>query len=252
MNPPPTRHKPARVWRIVGPLAFALAGILFVTSAGSARGIDLRPANSIGLGGLVQYERAEVAALREQSGVLQEEIEQLSTVIAGTALDALTTRVDRLAIPAGLTEMTGDGLRVVLDDAPADQPVPPGRDPNDLVVHQQDLQAVVNALWAGGAEAIMLQGQRIVSTTGIKCVGNTVVLQGVPYSPPYRIVAVGDPVQLTAALDTSPAVQVYRQYAEPPINIGWELDRVHDVTLPAYDAALTFSYARPFDSSAER
>ena len=53
-------------------------------------------------------------------------------------------------------------------------------------MHQQDIQAVVNALWAGGAEAMTIQGQRVISTTGIKCVGNTVVLHGVPYSPPYR------------------------------------------------------------------
>ena len=51
---------------------------------------------------------------------------------------------------------------------------------------------MVNALWSGGAEAMTIQGQRVISTTGIKCVGNTVLLHGVPYSPPYVITAVGD------------------------------------------------------------
>ena len=51
---------------------------------------------------------------------------------------------------------------------------------------------MVNALWSGGAEAMTLQKQRVISTTGIKCVGNTVVLHGVPYAPPYEITAIGD------------------------------------------------------------
>ena len=83
---------------------------------------------------------------------------------------------------------------MTLTDAPRSVDVP-GLDPNVLVVHQQDIQAFVNALWAGGAEAISLQGQRLISTTGIKCVGNTVVLDGVPYSPPYVIEAIGDPAR---------------------------------------------------------
>ena len=74
---------------------------------------------------------------------------------------------------------------------------------DQLVVHQQDIQAVVNALWSGGAEAMTLQKQRVVSTTGIKCVGNTVVLHGVPYAPPYVITAVGDVDAMQRPLDDS-------------------------------------------------
>ena len=62
------------------------------------------------------------------------------------------------------------------------------RDPLDVVVHQQDIQAVVNAMWRAGAEAVTIQGQRVISTTGIKCDGNLVSLHGVPYYPPYEIV----------------------------------------------------------------
>ena len=114
---------------------------------------------------------------------------------------------------AGLDALQGPGLVVTLDDAPRDQPGTDGIDPNLLVVHQQDIQAVVNALWAGGAEGITLAGPADRHrTTGIKCVGNTVVLQGVPYSPPYRIAAVGDQRAMDAALQASPDVQTYLQY----------------------------------------
>jgi uncharacterized protein YlxW (UPF0749 family) len=137
----------------------------------------------------------------------------------------------------------GAALKVTLDDAPDDQPVPEGLDANAMVVHQQDLQAVVNALWAGGAEGISLQGQRLISTTGIKCVGNTVVLHGVPYSPPYEIVAVGDPVQLQRALDASEYVQTYLEYTQPPVNIGWDVELLTDVTLPGYEGAVNLQHA---------
>ena len=80
----------------------------------------------------------------------------------------------------------------MLDDAPEKGRAEAGRDVENAIVHQQDIQAVVNAMWAGGAEAMTIQGQRVISTTGIKCVGNTVILHGVPYSPPYEISAIGD------------------------------------------------------------
>ena len=96
--------------------------------------------------------------------------------------------------------MTGPTVSVTLDDAPSSVAAN-GVDADLLVVHQQDIQAVVNALWSGGAEAMTIQGQRVISTTGIKCVGNTVVLHGVPYAPPYVISAIGDQDRLEAALD---------------------------------------------------
>ena len=75
------------------------------------------------------------------------------------------------------------------------------QDLNLLVVHQQDIQAVVNAMWKGGATAVTVQGQRIVTTTGIKCEGNAVQLQGVPYPQPYVIEAVGDQTELLGAIE---------------------------------------------------
>ena len=61
-----------------------------------------------------------------------------------------------------------------------------------VVVHQQDVQGVVNALWRGGAEAMQIMDQRVISTSAVRCVGNTLLLQGRVSSPPYTITAVGD------------------------------------------------------------
>jgi uncharacterized protein YlxW (UPF0749 family) len=133
---------------------------------------------------------------------------------------------------------------VTMSDAPANQPTPSGANPNVLVVHQQDLQAVINALWAGGAEGISLQNQRIVSTTGVKCVGNTVVLQGVPYSPPYRIVAVGNVDGMYNGLRRSRDVQNYLAYTAPPYNLGWALDSATTTIVPAFTGSITMRRIR--------
>ena len=66
-----------------------------------------------------------------------------------------------------------------------------GVDPNQLVVHQSDLQAVVNALWAGGAEAMTIAGQRVIATSAVRCVGNTLLLNGRVFSPPFEVAAIG-------------------------------------------------------------
>ena len=88
----------------------------------------------------------------------------------------------------------GPGLVVTLQDAQRDANgrFPRDASPDDLVVHQQDIQAVLNALWSAGAEAIQMQDQRIIATSVPRCVGNTLLLNGRTYSPPYTITAIGD------------------------------------------------------------
>ena len=245
-----TRGQPAIGWRIVVPMVFAAAGFLFVTSASASDGFDLRPQRPAALSELVEAESDRVDRLQRRAGVLEDDIDALTSRVQDSSITRLHARADRLRAPAGMLPVDGSGLEVTLEDAPADQPVPEGFDANAMVVHQQDLQAVVNALWAGGAEGITLQGQRLISTTGIKCVGNTVVLHGVPYSPPYDIVAVGDPVELQQALDDSDYVQTYLQYTRPPINIGWDVDLLTDITLPGYEGSVNLDYAQATDVTA--
>jgi uncharacterized protein YlxW (UPF0749 family) len=93
---------------------------------------------------------------------------------------------------------------------------------------------------------VTIQGQRVVSTTGIKCEGNAVQLQGRPYSQPYVISAVGDPLLLTTAIDTDSYVATYREDAgDPEIAVGWDLRTEALLTAPAYDGLLDLAYARP-------
>ena len=112
-----------------------------------------------------------------------------------------------------LLAVEGPGITVTLDDSPLWKTMVNDSEStsniNDYVIHQQDIEAVVNALWTGGAEAMMIQDQRILSNSAVICVGNVLMLQGKQYSPPYTITAIGPTDDMLDALEDSQAVQIY-------------------------------------------
>ena len=234
------------MWRIGTPIVVLLSGTLFVVSAQSSEGTDLRPGRYDDLAGLVNSEADRYESLTEDVNDLTDEVADLTSQVEDDAVQRLQAEVERLRDPAGLVEHQGPGVRVILSDSPDEVVDAASVDKNLFVVHQQDIQAVVNALWKGGASAVTVQGQRLISTTGIKCEGNSVLLQGVPYPSPYVIEAVGDPGRLTGAIARDDYLQIYRDQSEDPdIAIGWDLDLPDEVTAPAYDGLLDLSYAQP-------
>jgi uncharacterized protein YlxW (UPF0749 family) len=153
---------------------------------------------------------------------------------------AATERAAALAVPAGLTPVSGPGVAVTLQDAPLPgrgQALPEGTTNDDFVVHQQDVEGVVNALWAGGAEAITIMDRRIVNTSAVRCVGNVIVLDGQVFSPPFVIAAIGDQDAMQAALAASPSVQAYRSWAEL-IGLGYTEQRRASLAMPAFEGSL--------------
>ncbi len=103
---------------------------------------------------------------------------------------------------------------------------------------------MVNALWAGGAEGIQVMDQRLISTSAVRCVGNTLLLQGRVYSPPYKVTAVGDVRALRKALDDSPAIRNYLLYVKA-YGLGWKVDERGATTLPGYSGTLDLHHAAP-------
>jgi uncharacterized protein YlxW (UPF0749 family) len=227
-----------------------LCGGLFVVSAVNSHGTDLRPGRYTDLATLAGSERDAYQKLEKQVADLQKQVTALTNAVPDADVEKARSQADGLKSAAGLTAVSGSGLTITLSDAPRDLIDNTTRDPNLMVVHQQDIQAVVNALWQGGAQAVTIQGQRIVSTTGIKCSGSTVQLQGVPYPQPYVIRAVGDQDALLRAIAESDDVQTYEtQAADPTIGIGWKLQTEADVRAPAYKGLLDLNYAKPLSDS---
>lgn len=230
-------------WFFAVPLVAVAGGLLFGVSAATSRGTDLRPEQK-DLAGVVQD--ADWRVERQQADVakLQNEVDQLSRSKRDNRVTALTKQADALESTAGLTPVTGATVTVTLDDSHVDPAsLPQDTDPNWLVVHQQDVQSVVNALWKGGATAMMLMDQRVISTSAVRCVGNTLILQGRVYSPPFKISAMGDPAKLKQALQDDPDVANYRDYVAL-VGIGYNVKVSDKATFPAYLGSTQLRYAK--------
>lgn len=245
--PGPVRRTFRHPAKVLTAAVFALAGLIFVTSANTAKGTNIRTDSSLlKLSDLIQQRSEKNAALDESVASVRDDIDTLAQRDGGST-EAEDARLKALERAAGTAKLSGSAVSVTLDDAPQNATASPGYpdpQPNDLVIHQQDLQAVVNALWQGGARGIKVMDQRLISTSAVRCVGNTLILQGRVYSPPYKITAVGDPGKLERALDASPAIQNYLLYVKA-YGLGWKVDEREAVTLPGYSGTVDLHYAEP-------
>jgi uncharacterized protein YlxW (UPF0749 family) len=228
------------------PVVAVCAGLLFATSAQTSQGTDLR---SSGRSDLVDVVRAQDHALSVRAASVQQLQAEVDALTAGAApgnnsVARLRAQAARLAPIAGAQAVSGPGLSVTLNDAKRTAAsLPKDFTADDIVVHQQDVQSVVNALWAGGAEAMMLMDQRVISTSAVRCVGNTLILQGRVYSPPYVVKAIGDPSAMRAALDNSAPVTIYRQYVKL-LGLGYDVKSMGTVTFPEYAGSLSLLNAK--------
>lgn len=236
----PKQPSESRAWRVVTPLALVACGILLISS-GQTVGNVFRGTGISDMTDLVRAEQDRAEELGAEVSQLTAQIDELTA--EGTENKALDTdRLESLRFAAGLTPVVGPGITVTLDDAPIPDEDAREFGLDDYLVHQQDLEGVINALWAGGAEAMMVEDQRIISTSSVQCIGPVLHLQQRVYAPPYTVTAIGNPDELLASLEESPEVARYRQYVDL-IGLGYDTDVETEILMPAYDG--------PRDISAE-
>ncbi|RZT24568.1 uncharacterized protein YlxW (UPF0749 family) [Mycobacterium sp. BK558] len=235
------------VWRFGVPVVCAAAGLLLGATHGVSGGDEIRRSDAPRLVDLVRETQRSVDRLTAERDALAPQIENHhgGSPTAAAALAAITRRADALAPEAALTPLRGPGLVVTLNDAQRDAQgrFPRDASPDDLVVHQQDITAVLNALWSAGAEGIQMQDQRLIATSAPRCVGNTLLLNGRTYSPPYVITAIGDAAAMQRALAAAPLVTLYKQYAVR-FGLGYT-EETRDVELVGYTAPVRMRFAEP-------
>lgn len=236
--------------RVLTAAVFALAGLIFFTSFNTAKGTNIRTDTSLlKLSDLIHERSRENGELNDVNASLRDDVEALAERDDGST-EAEDAKLAALEHNAGTQKLTGEAISVTLNDAPPDAtaklPGYPEPQPDYLVIHQQDLQAVVNALWQSGAKGIKVMDQRLISTSAVRCVGNTLILQGRVYSPPYKITAVGDPEKMQQALAASKAIQNYMVYVNV-YGLGWKVTEDGTVTLPGYSGTVDLQYAKPVE-----
>ncbi|MBB5831497.1 DUF881 domain-containing protein [Brachybacterium aquaticum] len=180
----------------------------------------------------VRDTRAEADQLEERQGELEAQIAEAQGVVLDGTDDRSAEELAAHEQAGAAVAMTGPGIDLVLDDS-APLPSSPGAGPGAVNrVTDADVQIAVNGLWAAGAEAIAVNGQRVSSTTAIRTAGSAVLVDFRPLSPPYRITALGDPEQLRTGVEDSESGEYLADISSRyGIQLAWEPGE--ELTLPA-------------------
>ncbi|HEY8655838.1 MAG TPA: DUF881 domain-containing protein [Candidatus Limnocylindria bacterium] len=167
---------------------------------------------------------------------------QANAATQSGASSELESRLLELKAKAGLTALTGDGVAIQLDDARGT--AAGAKDLDKSICHSTDLTDIINTAWRGGATAIAVNAQRIVSSTSVYCVGSTIMVNGTLMSPPFNIVALGGQDQLLGAFDDPSQLRDIKQRRDVQ-GLGFRVTRASALHVPAYDGALTVRNAVP-------
>jgi uncharacterized protein YlxW (UPF0749 family) len=170
-----------------------------------------------------------------------DEIQRNASTQSGAAHE-LQTRVDDLKASAGLTARTGDGVIVQLDDARNVSIA--SRDVDKSICHATDLTDIINIAWKGGAEAIAVNEERVVSSSSVYCVGSTIMVNGTLMSPPFNIAVIGPQNAILGAFDDPNQLQDIKQRRDV-YGLGFRVTRASAIHVPAYSGALNVRYAQP-------
>ncbi|AFL98608.1 MULTISPECIES: DUF881 domain-containing protein [Desulfitobacterium] len=177
-------------------VASLILGILFISllkatgATGSTARTDTTLASLIQTGQENEQLKNDITKLKEELAKFQE---------GQNASKVVLEQLETAKRNAGLTKVTGPGIRITLDDAP-------NRDINNedinyYLIHEEYIRQIINSLWSGGAEAIAVNGQRIIGSTEIFCSGAFIQIGQTRQMPPYVIEAVGDVNYLQSALN---------------------------------------------------
>ena len=234
-----------RRWQIALTAVALVIGFVFAVQSRTEQSIETGLQVSSGRLGEVAYRyRAE----DERQAAMRAEIADLRVQIANDEQHAaadrrvaasLATELGTLRTAAGLTAMRGPGITVTVTDSR--RPLRPGEDPNLVLIHYSDVRAVVNMLWAAGAEAVAVNDERIISTSGLSCVGTTILLNTRRMAPPYRVVAIGDAAAMMAAAQARGGILDQLRAFEFPVTVTAGTD----LAAPAYSGGLVYRYAKP-------
>lgn len=222
-------------------LASAILGFLLVTAASSAgaarRAAEPRKSELVAL---IERRRQQVDERDRAVRALRDRLASARRAASSrTRLDqALARRAAELALQGGTVAVRGRGLTVRLSDSA--RRGEEGRDGAAYRIHDTDLQLVVNALLAAGAEAVAVNGSRIVATTPIRSAGDTIVVNFRPLGPPYRVAAIGAD---RSVFERSDVARRFRRWSRL-FGLGFGV-RQGDLTVPGYTGRLAVTSARP-------
>jgi uncharacterized protein YlxW (UPF0749 family) len=195
------------------------------------------------------YQRAQELAAQLRKA--EQDRDQLGTEVEGlrgqlrsmasnqAQFKDLAQQLEQAQVNAGLIPLTGRGVTVVMTDST--RPVTPGENSANFIIHDEDVLKTVNDLAASGAEAISINGQRLIGRSEIRCAGPTITINGVRTAPPIIITAVGDPDLLESSINMRGGVGEQLR----PFGIQVTAEKKNQVTVPAFKGSLKLQFGTP-------
>jgi uncharacterized protein YlxW (UPF0749 family) len=184
---------------------------------------------------------SEVEGLRQQLIDLRSRVREYERAMdeQGGLNEVLEQQLAQAKVLAGLAEVRGPGIEIVLNDSSWE--LTGDNDPNLLLVHDEDILTVVSELKAAGAEAISINGQRIMFNTEIRCGGPTININSVRYAPPYTIAAIGEPSILYGYMSgqESGYLDLLEYYG-----LQVSIEQKDEIVIPAFTGSVNFKYVR--------
>lgn len=186
----------------------------------------------------------QLQSAEKERDALMTELESLRSQMRSMANNQLqykdlAKQLEQAQFYAGLIPVAGPGVTVTMNDAT--RPLKPGETVSNLILHEEDVLKVINELTAAGAEALSINGQRLVSRTEIRCTGPTITINGVRTAPPLIISAVGDPAVLESTITMKGGAA--DQLKDWGIHIS--VKKESQVTVPAYKGSLKLQFGTP-------
>lgn len=226
-----------RAWLAVGFVVLGFLAVVILRDQPPADPTTDVP-ERVRLADLIERESSRTERLRAETSVLRKAVDDVQS--GATDVSDVHDQIEAARARAGLAPVTGDGIVVTLRDSSLERA--PSGNRNDLLIHSGDVHAVVNGLWSAGAEAVSVNGERVVATSALLCVGNTLLINGTVHSPPYEFTAIGPPDLLEERFEDDDLVQRLRRDAEA-FQLGFDVEKAANLEAPPFEGALTVEHA---------
>ena len=173
----------------------------------------------------------KLAAMDDKAATMKADVEK-----ANTELDKLKATIENTRRSAGLTEVAGFGLVVIINPRTY---MENGKKKIVKQITDQELLSLANELYSAGAEAISINGHRLIATSAIRLAGDFININRIPTSMPYEVIALGSAKNLDAALRLYGGVlDKFNEFYDVSITSS------DNIKVPAYEGEIVFHYAR--------
>jgi uncharacterized protein YlxW (UPF0749 family) len=243
---PGSRHQPW-VWQVTG-LCFVLGLLLAgsIKTVGNIRraGTYIPRVGTSPVQGAQPNMTKVVSQLEKQITDLNASKTKLEKALGeqGEGAKVLNQELQKMKLLAGLSPVEGAGIVLTLQDSKAGPPSNRRFEEENYIIHDVTLQRAIHELNASGAEAVSINGQRVIGRTSIRCVGPTTLINNVPLASPFEIRAIGDAAAMAGGLNIPEGFIQFIHSYDPAMA---RIEKRAKIQVPAYSGATDFRFAKP-------